>query len=53
MTTPTAVSVTGLTKRYGARTVVSDFDLELPTGVPISYELKDDLTPARPRRLVR
>jgi 2,3-bisphosphoglycerate-dependent phosphoglycerate mutase len=27
-------------------------ELELPTGVPLSYELKDDLTPARPRQTV-
>jgi ABC-2 type transport system ATP-binding protein len=35
--TTTAVSVTGLTKRYGARTVVSDFDLDLPTGVVAGF----------------
>lgn len=28
-------------------------DLELPTGVPIHYELNDDLTPARPRTMIR
>jgi 2,3-bisphosphoglycerate-dependent phosphoglycerate mutase len=27
-------------------------DLELPTGAPVRYELKDDLTPARPREFV-
>ena len=35
---------------------ISDKDiveLELPTGAPISYELKDDLSPASPRRAVR
>jgi 2,3-bisphosphoglycerate-dependent phosphoglycerate mutase len=34
---------------------IADHDivgLELPTGVPIVYELKDDLTPAGPRRLL-
>ncbi len=35
--TDTAISVTGLTKRYGARTVVSDFDLELPAGVVAGF----------------
>jgi ABC-2 type transport system ATP-binding protein len=35
--TDTAVSVTGLTKRYGARTVVSDFDLDLPAGVVAGF----------------
>jgi ABC-2 type transport system ATP-binding protein len=33
MTTTNAVSVTGLTKRYGDRTVVDRLDLELPAGV--------------------
>jgi 2,3-bisphosphoglycerate-dependent phosphoglycerate mutase len=28
-------------------------DLELPTGVPIHYELNEDLTPARPRAMIR
>ena len=35
---------------------ISDEDivaLELPTGAPISYELKDDLTPAKPRQALR
>ena len=35
---------------------ISDKDiveLELPTGAPIAYELKDDLTPAGPRRAIR
>ena len=27
-------------------------NLELPTGAPVAYELKDDLTPAKPRRFV-
>ena len=34
---------------------ISDQDivgLELPTGAPVAYELKDDLTPAKPRRYV-
>jgi ABC-2 type transport system ATP-binding protein len=35
--TSTALSVTGLTKRYGARTVVNDFDLDLPTGVVAGF----------------
>ncbi|MGH9039190.1 MAG: ABC transporter ATP-binding protein [Acidimicrobiia bacterium] len=35
--TDTAVSITGLTKRYGARTVVNDFDLDLPTGVVAGF----------------
>jgi ABC-2 type transport system ATP-binding protein len=33
----TAVSVTGLTKRYGARTVVDSLDIELPTGVVAGF----------------
>jgi ABC-2 type transport system ATP-binding protein len=33
----TALSVTGLTKRYGARTVVNDLDLELPRGVVAGF----------------
>jgi len=35
---------------------ISDEDivsLELPTGAPIYYELKDDLTPAKPREAIR
>jgi 2,3-bisphosphoglycerate-dependent phosphoglycerate mutase len=28
-------------------------DLELPTGAPIYYELKDDLTPAKPREAIK
>ncbi len=32
-----ALSVTGLTKRYGARTVVDDFDMELPAGVVAGF----------------
>jgi len=35
--TETALSVTGLTKRYGSRTVVDHFDLELPTGVVAGF----------------
>jgi ABC-2 type transport system ATP-binding protein len=31
--TPTALSVTGLTKRYGDRTAVDHLDIELPSGV--------------------
>src|SRR5687768_14322077 len=33
----TAVSVTGLTKRYGGRTAVEDLDIELPTGVVAGF----------------
>ena len=35
--TSTAVSVRGLTKRYGARTVVDDLAIELPTGVVAGF----------------
>ena len=35
--TTTALSVTGLTKRYGARTVVDDLDIELPAGVVAGF----------------
>ena len=35
--TSTALSVTGLTKRYGARTVVEDLDIELPSGVVAGF----------------
>jgi ABC-2 type transport system ATP-binding protein len=35
--TSTAVSVTGLTKRYGSRTAVADLDLELPAGVVAGF----------------
>ena len=35
--TPTALSVTGLTKRYGARTAVEDLDIELPSGVVAGF----------------
>ena len=33
----TALSVTGLTKRFGARTAVDDLDIELPTGVVAGF----------------
>src|SRR6476659_5305493 len=36
-TTHTAVSVHGLTKRYGRRTVVDGLDLELPSGVVAGF----------------
>src|SRR5688572_24966414 len=36
MDTP-ALSVTGLTKRYGRRTVVDRLDVELPTGVVAGF----------------
>ncbi|MCU1351264.1 MAG: transporter related protein [Acidimicrobiales bacterium] len=36
MTSP-ALSVTGLTKRYGTRTVVDDLDIELPSGVVAGF----------------
>src|SRR5215211_4243085 len=35
--TTTALSVTGLTKRYGARTAVDDLDIELPSGVVAGF----------------
>jgi ABC-2 type transport system ATP-binding protein len=35
--TSTALSVTGLTKRYGTRTAVDDLDIELPTGVVAGF----------------
>jgi ABC-2 type transport system ATP-binding protein len=35
--TANALAVTGLTKRYGARTVVNDLDIELPTGVVAGF----------------
>src|SRR5688500_6419193 len=35
--TAAAVSVHGLTKRYGERTVVDGFDLDLPTGVVAGF----------------
>jgi ABC-2 type transport system ATP-binding protein len=35
--TSTALSVTGLTKRYGTRTVVDDLDIELPSGVVAGF----------------
>jgi len=35
--TSTAVSVTGLTKRYGERTAVDHLDIELPTGVVAGF----------------
>ena len=37
METTAAVSVHGLTKRYGKRTVVDGFDLELPAGVVAGF----------------
>jgi ABC-2 type transport system ATP-binding protein len=35
--TPTALSVTGLTKRYGGRTAVDNLDIELPAGVVAGF----------------
>jgi len=35
--TSTALSVTGLTKRYGSRTAVDSLDIELPTGVVAGF----------------
>jgi len=35
--TSTALSVTGLTKRYGTRTVVDNLDIELPSGVVAGF----------------
>jgi ABC-2 type transport system ATP-binding protein len=37
MSTTPALSVTGLTKRYGARTVVDHLDVELPAGVVAGF----------------
>jgi ABC-2 type transport system ATP-binding protein len=37
VTTTTALSVTGLTKRYGKRTVVDGLDIELPSGVVAGF----------------
>src|ERR687894_280166 len=37
MDTTLAVSVHGLTKRYGDRTVVDGFDLDLPSGVVAGF----------------
>ena len=34
---PTALSVTGLTKRYGTRTAVDNLDIELPSGVVAGF----------------
>jgi len=35
--TTTALSVSGLTKRYGARTAVNDLDIDLPAGVVAGF----------------
>src|SRR3954467_1075519 len=35
--TSTAVSVSGLTKRYGGRVAVQELDIELPTGVVAGF----------------
>src|SRR6188768_2797119 len=35
--TNTALSTTGLTKRYGSRTVVDRLDIEIPTGVVAGF----------------
>ncbi|MEY2468303.1 MAG: type transport system ATP-binding protein [Actinomycetota bacterium] len=35
--TATALTTTGLTKRYGARTAVDNLDIELPTGVVAGF----------------
>ena len=35
--TSTALSVTGLTKRYGARNAVDNLSIELPTGVVAGF----------------
>ena len=37
MSTTTALSVTGLTKRYGDRTAVDHLDLDLPSGVVAGF----------------
>jgi 2,3-bisphosphoglycerate-dependent phosphoglycerate mutase len=45
-------SLRGLIKHLDRISDPDIIDLELPTGTPVVYELKDDLTPARPRRLL-
>ena len=45
-------SLRGLMKHLDRISDKDIIDLELPTGVPVHYELNDDLTPARPRRLI-
>ena len=46
-------SLRGLMKHLDRISDKDIVDLELPTGVPIYYELKDDLTPAKPRQPVK
>ena len=45
-------SLRGLMKHLDRISDKDIIDLELPTGVPVHYELNDDLSPARPRRLI-
>ena len=45
-------SLRGLIKHLDRISDQEIVDLELPTGVPIVYELTDQLTPVRPRRLL-
>ncbi len=45
-------SLRGLMKHLDRISDKDIIDLELPTGVPVHYELNDDLTPAKPRRYV-
>ena len=50
MTPTRTLSVRVNRKQLEAEDIVS---LELPTGAPIYYELKDDLTPAKPRQAIK
>ncbi|HXX93789.1 MAG TPA: 2,3-diphosphoglycerate-dependent phosphoglycerate mutase [Planctomycetota bacterium] len=45
-------SLRGLIKHLDRISDRDIIDLELPTGVPVHYQLSDDLTPTRPRRLI-
>ena len=45
-------SLRGLIKHLDGMSDRDVVDLELPTGAPVLYSLKDDLSPAQPRRLL-
>jgi 2,3-bisphosphoglycerate-dependent phosphoglycerate mutase len=45
-------SLRGLMKHLDGISDQDIIDLELPTGVPVHYQLNDDLTPSKPRRLI-
>jgi 2,3-bisphosphoglycerate-dependent phosphoglycerate mutase len=45
-------SLRGLMKHLDRISDQDIIDLELPTGVPVHYQLNDDLTPSKPRRLI-